>query len=253
VASLASIVGRLRGSPRAVALVVVLAVAAGVLTDFRITSGGVESRRTEVGYAQAAALVDTIPSQAVDSTAGGAAIAELRNRAILLADLMTRSPLREKIADRAGVPHDHIITQRPMNGLERRLTLKEVTRATVGENDREAYLLRIGVNDLVEGENPIIGIDVRAPDGERAVRMANHAIAELRAYLERSAAPGSRVAAAITVHQLEPAVEGTAIVGPPPIVGVLVAIAVFAIGCAAVLGLRALRGALRRRRLALGT
>jgi hypothetical protein len=248
VTSAASIVQRLRRSPRSVIAVALLALAAGVLTDFRITSGGLESRRAEVGYAQAAALVDTVPSQAVDSKAGGAAIAELRNRAILAADLMTRSPLREEIADRAGVPRDHIVTQRPMNGLERRLTHKEVTRTAVAESDRDAYILRVGVNDLVEGENPIIGVDVRAPDGERATRLADEAIAGLRAYLARSAtSSGSTPVSRLSIEQLEPALEGTAVVGPAPVIGVFVAFAAFALGCAAVLAAGALRGALRRR------
>lgn len=233
--------------PRVMAAVAALSLAVGFLALFRVTAGGLESRRYEVGYARAAAVVDTRPSQAVDALAAGGAITELMNRAVLIADLMTRSPLREEIADRAGVPRDRILTQRPMNLLEKRLTLREVSRAAVEEGDREASLLRVGVNPLLEGENPIIGIDVRAPDPARAARLADAAIAVADDYLARTPSAGSPPERPLELRRLEPATAQTATVGPSPMLAILASIAVLALGCAATLAGPRLRAALQRR------
>ena len=234
--------------PRAVAAVVALSLAVGFLVMFRVGPGGIESRHYEVGYARVAAVVDTRPSQAVDAIAAGSAIAELMNRAVLIADLMTRSPLREEIADRAGVPREELLTERPMNLLEKRLTQREVLRTTVSADDPEASILHVGVNPLLEGESPIIGIDVRAADAARAARLADAAIATVRDHLARSASPGSSAPKRpLDVHQLEPATAETATLGPSPLFAVLAAIAALAAGCAATLGAVRLRAALRRR------
>ena len=249
--SLPSIVQRLRQSPRVVAAVALVALVAAVLTTFRISGLGLESRRHEVGYARTAALVDTKPSQAIDASSGGSAIAELRNRATLLADLMTRSPLRETIADRAGVPRDTLLTERPMNLLEKRLTAKEVTRSTVGPGDRDASILYVGVHFLVEGDNPFIGIDVRAPDAATAARLADAAVAVIRDYVERTPVGGPTRAQPLAVEQLEPATATAAVTGPSPVVGVLVAIVVLGIGAAGIVVWPGLRSRLRRRPLAL--
>jgi hypothetical protein len=245
--ALSSLLRELGRHPRAVAAVVALSLAVAFLATFRVTPGGIESRRYEVGYARAAAIVDTRPSQAVDADAAGGAIAELTNRAVLIADLMTRSPLREEIADRAGVPRDQLLTQRPMNLLEKRLTLPEVSRATVDEEDREANLLRVGVNPLLEGESPIIGIDVRAADPARAARLADAATAVVRDYAARAPSPGSPPERPLEVRQLEPAIAETATVGPSPMLAILAAVAVFVLGCAATLAGVRVRAALRRR------
>lgn len=244
--SLPSLLRELGRRPRAVAAVVALSLAVAFLATFRVTPGGIESRRYEVGYARAAAIVDTRPSQAVDADAAGGAIAELMNRAVLIADLMTRSPLREEIADRAGVPRDQLLTQRPMNLLEKRLTLPEVSRATVEEGDREASLLRVGVNPLLEGESPIIGIDVRAPDPARAARLADAAIAAVSDDLARAPTPGSPPERPLRVMQLEPATAETVTLGPSLMLAILISVAVLALGCAATLAGARVRAALRR-------
>lgn len=249
--SVLSLVRELRRYPRAVAAVTALAVAVGLLATFRVTSGlGLESRRQEVGYARAAAVVDTLRSQAVDAPTGGGAITTLANRAVLLADLMTRSPLREEIADRAGVPRDHLLTQRPMNGREQRLTIPEVSRATVDEGDPDAYILHVGVNQLVEGESPIIGVDVRAPDAERAARLADAAVAALRTHVAQTSPELRPTRRRLQVEALEPATRGTAAVGPSPTFAMLAALLTFALGCALTLAGARLQARPRRRRLA---
>jgi hypothetical protein len=246
-----SLVRELRQFPRAVAVVTALALIVGLLATFRVSGFGLESRRYDAGYAQAAAIVDTRPSQAVASDAQGGMIAPLTDHATLLADLMTRSPLREEIADRAGIPRTRLLTERPMNLLERRLTNNEVSRATVTAGDRDANIMRVGVNPLVEGESPIIGVDVRAPDPQQAERLADAAIAVLRAHIDDVASTGPRPAVPIQAQALEPATAETVSVGPSPLIAVLAVIAVFALGCGAIIGGTRLSAGLRRRHLAL--
>jgi hypothetical protein len=233
--------------PRALAAVVGLSLAVGLLASFRVGPSGVESRRAEVGYARAAAVVDSQPSQAVDAGAGGGWIAALTDRAVLLADLATRSPLREEIADRAGVPRDRLIVQRPMNLLEKRLTHPEVTHTSVEAGNRQATILHVAVNPLVEGKSPIVGVDVRAPDARSAARVADQALAVLRDHV--AAAPGAR--RPMAVRQLEPATAGTTVTGPSRTLALLAALAVLGLGCAATIGVARAGTALRRRRLAM--
>ncbi len=245
-----SFVRELRQFPRALAAVTALAILVALLATYRVSGLGLESRRYEVGYARAAALIDTSPSQAVDAPQGGGGIGELTNRAVLVADLMTRDPLRNEIADRAGIARSTLLTQRPMNGLERRLTLHEVSRATVTTNDRDASLLRVAVNPLLEGENPIIGVDVRGPTPAAAAKLADASLAVAQDYLQREAAE-TRPLHELTVHQLEPATADSATVGPSHAIAVLGALVVFLLGCAVIIGASRLAGALRaRRRLA---
>jgi hypothetical protein len=247
--STSSLARELRRHPRAVAAVVALSVAVGLLGTFRVTSDGLESRRQEVGYARAAAVVDTTRSQAVDAKSNGSTITVLADRAVVLADLMTRSPMREEIAQRAGVPLEQFLVQRPMNGREQRLTIPEVSRAKVGEGDRDAFILHVGVNPLVEGASPIIGIDVRAPDADRAARLADAAVAELQAEVAQrtiALSPKRRV----NVTALEPATRGTAIVGPAPALAIFAALVTLVLGCGVTLLAGRLQLRPRRRRVA---
>ena len=246
-----SLVRELRQFPRAVAVVTTLALIIALLATFRVSGFGLESRRYDAGYAQAAAVVDTRPSQTVASDSQGGMIAPLTDHAVLLADLMTRSPLRQEIADRAGVPRTQLLIERPMNLLEKRLTNQEVTGATVTPGDRDASVMRVGVNPLVEGESPIIGIDVRAPDPQRAARLADAAVAVLRDHIDDVASAGPRRAVPIQVQELQSPTPETVTVGPSPAIAVLAALAVFALGCLAIVGVARLSGGLRRRRLAL--
>jgi hypothetical protein len=244
-----AVVYELRRFPRAIALAALVALAVGLLMSFRISGLGLESRHYEIGYARAAALLDTNPSQAVDGLGAGGSIGEITNRAVLLADLTTRAPLRDEIADRAGVPRDHLLTERPMNGLERRLTLPEVSRATVASGDRDAYLMRVAVNPLLEGENPIIGVEVRAPTPARAARLAAQAIATLQRHL-RDEANLSPPRHPLQVQLLDAPTAEPGVVGPSRAIAVLAALATFGLGCGATLAASRLSRSLRRRQFA---
>lgn len=246
-----SLARELRRYPRAVAAVTALAVAVGLLATFRVGSGlEIENRRQELGYARAAALVDTQKSQAVHAPVAGGTIGMLADRAVLLADLMTRSPLREEIGDRAGVPPGHLLTRRPMNGREQRLTMPEVSRATVGEGDPEAYILHVGVNELIEGQSPIIGVDVRAPDAAAAARLADTAVAALQAHVDATSVGLLPERRRLRVEPLEPATRGTAVIGPSPTFALVTALLTFTVGCALTLAGARVQARPRRRRLA---
>src|SRR6186713_197858 len=84
----------------AVALSAVVALALGLLTIVKPTFPP-ESRRYEVGVASARALVDTTNSQVVDlGVKEDANAGVLPARAVLLANLLTSSPLKDQTAQR---------------------------------------------------------------------------------------------------------------------------------------------------------
>jgi len=90
---------------RALAVVLAVAVACGALVFLR-PGLPPETRQYEVWHADGQLLVDTSDSQVVDARAIG--IETLAIRAILLGNLIATSPLRDGIAQRAGLDPDEL-------------------------------------------------------------------------------------------------------------------------------------------------
>jgi hypothetical protein len=211
------------------------ALVVGILLMFRVSvPGGIESRRYDVGLATTTALVDTPSSQVVDLGPTGADVGTLSVRASLLASLMTSSPIKEQIAKRAGVAGSNLIAIPPSGtgpGAAPPPAVPGVTKPG-------AIILRATVPTLESGEVPIISVSTQAPDPARAAKLADQAVAVLREHLDSVAAVG-RVPAGrrVVVRQLGPARASLVRRGPGPALAIVAAIAVFAIGCASLLGL----------------
>lgn len=246
---LVSILRELLRSRLLVVAVALLALVVGLSVGYRIGfPPSLESRHYEVGIASATALVDT-PSSHVADLGGkaGTDVATLSARASLLASLVTSSPLKGEIARRAGVALDELIASPPATVGPAASPAPHVSGASISASDPRAHVLRTDVPALGSGAMPIITVDSQAPDERQAARLANEAVAVLKAHVQTVATldrvpPARRVA----LTQLGPARAATVTRGPRAIYGLLAALAVLVLGCAAILAVSRLSAAWRR-------
>lgn len=222
-----------------VAVAALLAVLAAVVVMYRPPD--FERRQHDVGIAESLLLVDMpTPELAVGSPAND--IAALTERAHLLSALMTRSPIRDEIARRAGVPVTHLITTEKQNWLERTNTVPPVTPLAVSEDDRHSNVVLLDVQALAEGDNPIITIRAKAPTEARAARLSESAIGALQQHVDRAAiedaVPRER---RLVLRELEPPWVKTETKGPSGLLAFCIGCVVFALISATAVGLQRVR------------
>lgn len=194
-----------------------------------------ESRQYQVGVASARALLDTPNSQVVNanSDSTGIDIATLAGRASLLASLMTSAPIKDQIAARAGTPKGTLVT--PTAGAAS--PAGDISDSSVKEADPRASLLSASIPSADSGL-PMIVVDTQAPDPAQAARLADAAIAELKAHLA-SVAATERLAPdrRLVVSQLGPARSAWASKGPSRMMSFVAGFFVFALAIGGILGL----------------
>jgi hypothetical protein len=226
--------------------VALLGILTGILISYRIgLPPKLESRRHTVATARVMVLVDTPRSLVID-LASRSDVATLSDKARVLANLVTRSPLKERIADLAGVPRDMLVPVR-----ERRLGRPvaegpNVTGAVIGQRDRRAYVLRAIVPTLVEGDTPIVEVQTQAPDIAGAVRLANASIAGMQSQLaliaRRQAVPPAR---RVVLRQQNPPLAQIEQRGPSTRLAVIGGAFAFLVGCLMIVAVGRVRRRLR--------
>lgn len=220
---------RLRGAVLATAA---LAVALGGLVAFR-PGLPPQSRQYTVGVASARALIDTPSSQVVDlGLKQDANAGVLPARAVLLANLLATTPLKDATAREAHIDPRLLIAiaDTPTDSgvpVGQPLT----TGATVKPTDPHASV----VTAHTDVDLPLLTINARAPDPRGAARLADAAITVLEAHLSSvvadAAVPLDR---RIVVTRLGRATAGTQQHGPSPVLGVVAALVLFVFGCATI-------------------
>lgn len=219
-----------------VACVAILAVLTGMIVLYRYTPPlKLESRKYEVGVASARILVDTPASLVVDIAPKGSDV--IGGRATLLANLMLDGDIKTGIARKAGLPPDKLVSPNDAD---------DIGGPGTRPNPR-AFIIDTKVLTTQKGDSlPIIQVEAQAPDAAGAERLANAAVNGLREFLDSKAA-GERVpfAQRLRISQLSPAQGRLAVRGPRNAFGVLAAIFVFGLGCAAILMVAALIRGLR--------
>ena len=227
---------KLWGLRGGVALCLTLSVLAAVWSVERIglAPPRLTPRALEMATASTHVVVDTPTSAVLDLREDTSSFEALRNRAVLLGNVIAGSTVRQAIARRAGVPLERLRIQAPLtleqaspppdSGNERR------TSDIVRSNDQ--YRLNIQANLSV----PMLDIYAQAPTARSAAVLANAAVDELRVYLARlAAAQGTPPQDRIRLLQLGRA-QGTVInKGVRWEVFVLAFVGTFALTCASVL------------------
>jgi hypothetical protein len=216
----------------AVVVILLVAMFVGTAVEFRISPfpPKLESRRYEVGVANARVLVDTPTSDIIAVAPKGSDT--LAARATLLANLMVDGVIEDAIAKRAGLNPDKLIG----------ISGSADTDPTAPKPGPKDDTLTAGVAIDGSGDQlPIITISTQAPDVSGAARLANAAIAGLNAYLDSQAAvQGVRPGDRLRVSGLGGAQAGISVRGPSRLVAMIVTLFIFALGCGVLLVVHAL-------------
>lgn len=138
-------------------------------------------RSLEMATASTHVVVDTPISSLVDLRQDTYSFEALKNRAILLGNVIGSSTVRQRVADAAGVPVDRLRVQAP-------LTSEQLAPPVDSENARhtndilkstDQYRLNIQANPSV----PMLDIYAQTPDARSAAKIVNAAVDELQRYL----------------------------------------------------------------------
>ena len=225
---------------RLAAVGAVLALLIGTAVAYRIEPGlppQLRERERLHGVAAADLLVDAASSPAVDLGAESERVdgVALIARARLLANLIATSPLRDRVARRAGIDPATFLALAPSITFDTPRPPEERARSVMAVSFDEGL--------------PIVRISVRAADEATAARIASAGTTELTAYVGALTAQDSGAGARrLTVRPLGRARHATVVAGGRQLAGVLAAGMVFALWCAVLLAVAARRGGRPRRR-----
>jgi hypothetical protein len=226
----------------------ILACLVGVVIPYRIGfPPSLRSRQYQVGIASASALVDSTRSQLADLGADtGSDVGTLAYRASLLASLVTSSPIKDEIAQRAGVPANDLIATGPATVVGSDSPAPSVSNAPINESGPTASTLSVSVPTLPAGQIPVIQVNTQGPSPAIAASLANAAFAALQAEVN-SVAGTDRIPALqrVVIRPLGPADAALASRGPGLLYGILGAVLTFVLACGAILGITSLRAAWR--------
>jgi hypothetical protein len=210
---------------------IALLMGTAVVYKISLFPPNLESRKYEVGVAVARILVDTPSSQVVEVAPKGSDT--LGVRANLLASLMVDGVVKQAIAQRAGLQPNQLA------GVTDAAT--EPSPVATAKGPR-SYILTTKVLTNTGGDQlPIIELDAQAPDRVGAAKLAAAAISGLRDYLDSKAALQQIPNAdRLQVTSLGAPQATGEVRGPATVIAIVAVIFVFAIGCAAILGVLAL-------------
>jgi hypothetical protein len=217
--------------------VFLLATLAGITVAYHISfPPSLQSRTYQVGIATSRIFIDTPSSQVVEVAPKGGDT--LGTRAGLMASLMVDGTIKAAIARRAG------LTPREFDAISD--SSAESSPAVASPQARSRVLRTKVVTNTVGEELPIIQIEAQAGDAAAAAKLAAAAVTGLRDYLNSKAAL-QRVpdAKRLQVNGLGAPQARDVIRGPRRLFALIAAIAVFAAGCAAIVGVSSLAGAWR--------
>ena len=224
-----------------VALALALAIMVGMVAAYRITLSppGVTSRQHHVGIASARVLVDTPSSQVVDlGLKQDANAGVLPARAVLLANLLTTSPLRDEIAKITGAAPDRLIAlaDTPLDSGPP-VGTPLATGASVKVGDPRANVVKLHTDVSL----PLITVNTEAPDAATAARLADGTVRVLTDYLASLVTSGNVPKnRQLVVKRLGGAHAATEQRGPSRVLAFTAAILVFLLGCGSILLLSAL-------------
>jgi hypothetical protein len=213
----------------------VLAAAISVSTAYKITvlPPGLHPKAMAMSAASTHVLVDSRNSVLLNLGVGADQLDQMTQRALLVGNVMASIPVRQYIADRAGVPEQAIQMTSPLTPLYPRPIADDPQshRSTTDLlKSNNQYRINIKSNPTV----PILDIYTEASSPKTAVALANATVAGMRDYLA-TIAETQHVPPRAQVHldQLGTA-QGGSVTGSVNVeVATLLFLFVFALSCVA--------------------
>ena len=217
-------------------LVALVLVASLLIGFFLAFSPGVppKSRQYEVSLAVSDILIDTSNSQVVAVGGRSPDLPTLAGRANLLGNLMTSGPLKNSIAERAGISPEKLIVVPPANPNNPGVPPVPV-KPSDSRNvpDADATILTLSTDETL----PILHTVAQAPNLDSARELSRATIAGLRSYLGSVAAAQNIPAAhQLVVRKFGAPIAGEARRGLPRRYALAAMIILALLGCGAILG-----------------
>jgi hypothetical protein len=184
--------------------------------------------------------VDAPRSMVVDLRQGTYDFDAMRNRAILIGNVMASRTVREYIAKEVGVPPDalQVLAPRTPEAPRPRAEVGQQKRATDILKSNDEYRLDIQTNATV----PILDVYTQAPTAKAAEELANAAIRGTRNYVDQVAfTEHTGKKRQVELRQLGAARGEVLNAGVSVPVAVLAFVLFFAVTCAAVMALARIR------------
>ncbi len=162
-----------------------LVVAIWSVAHVSILPPRIESRSLEMATAATHVVVDKPRSTILDLREDTYSLEALRQRAVLLGNVVANGDVRDAIARHADVPSDELQIEPPLTPDQPRAVVASTDRkhATDLLASTDQYRLTIEANATV----PVLDIYAQAPDAQSAALLANTAVHQLRAYLSELA------------------------------------------------------------------
>ena len=208
-----------------------LLAATSVMYKVSFAPPSLESRSLGLAAASTQVIVDTPESMLTDRRQNTYSLVSQTNRALLLGDVMASIPVREHIAERAGIDPAQLAVAGPVTPEEPRVIADagDQPKTTDILKSPEEYRISIQANPTV----PILDIATEAPTAAAAAKLADAAVGGLRDYVgDISAAAKTPAKAEIDIRQLGHATGATVNSGAKPEFVLLAFCFVFLAGCA---------------------
>jgi hypothetical protein len=225
-------------------VVVSVAIAAFVavwsVADISLAPPGLKPRALDIASAETQVVVDTPYSTVVDLRQGVDDIQPLQERSLLIGTLMSTSDVRANIARRAHIAPALLQVVAPRTPDQPRPVAQSGEKKGPSDlfKSTDQYRLDIEANPTI----PLLSITAQAPTAEAAQRLANAAVSGLNDYLHRLVAsedtPGGLQ---VTLRQLGRPHGEIVNKGVQLQVVMVVFLVVFALCCAASIGLARVR------------
>ncbi len=204
--------------------VTIVAAIGGLVASYHVSFAppSIKSEGFEYGAASTQVLVDSSNSSLAELETP---IGQIGERAALYAELLNTQPVRREIGRLAHVPWEEI----SVSG-------QDATPSEPNAEQRSSQILSakeaVTLFFTVNKEQPIIGLSSQAPTADKARRIVSAAVPSLRKYVNliesKRNVPGSR---RVEFQQLGAPQAGTLASGSGKIIGLLVALFIFCVGC----------------------
>jgi uncharacterized protein involved in exopolysaccharide biosynthesis len=213
------------------ALTTIFAILAAMLLLYKVSLAppSLESRSLGLSAASTQVVVDTPESLLTNLRQSTYSLESQTNRALLLGDVMASTPVREHIADRAGIEFSQLAVAGPVTPEEPRVIADpgQQPKTTDILKSPEEYRVSITANPTV----PILDISAEAPTPAAAAKLANASVGGLRDYVEDvSREAGTPAKADVYIRQLGHATGSTVNSGTKPEFAFVAFFLVFLIG-----------------------
>lgn len=216
---------------RALAVGVVVALVAALMSVYRIEGFGLKSRGLRHSSASTAVFVDT-PSSVLGSVTQ--AIEPLQARATAYANFMASPTMLSLIGSRDGIAGDRLYAAGPVDALVPRVV--EEPTAVVRNVEIAGETAPYRLNFSNDPNLPTIGIAAQAPTTPQAVKLADSAAWALRRYVaDIQASNHIPLRSRVVIRQLGPAIGGVSDAGISRALAAMVFVVTLVVWCVGIL------------------